>query len=93
MDIHISYWHYYLSLNQKAIEPIGEAKSNSEVFRQLARKMGLSQPELFEPDEDIIKNLTVTSKSIEGSYEDLLKKGFLLMKPSPLMEFQTKSIL
>ena len=22
MDIHVSYWHYYLSLNQKAIEPI-----------------------------------------------------------------------
>ena len=91
MDIHISYWHYYLSLNQKAIEPIGEAKSNSELFRLLAKKMGLSQPELFEPDEDVIKNLISTSKSIEGSYEDLLKKGFLPMKQLPLMEFQTKS--
>jgi len=91
MDIHISYWHYYLSLNQKAIEPIGEAKSNSEVFRQIAKKMGLSQLELYEPDEEVIKNLISTSKSIEGGYEDLLKSGFLPMKQLPLMEFQTKS--
>ncbi|WP_287588065.1 molybdopterin-dependent oxidoreductase [Candidatus Borrarchaeum sp.] len=91
MDINISYWHYYLSLNQKAIEPIDEAKSNSEVFRLLAKKMGLSQPELFEPDEDVIKKLISTSKTIEGRYEDLLQKGFLRMKQLPLMEFQTKS--
>lgn len=91
MDIHISYWHYYLALNQKAIEPRGEAKSNSELFRFLAKKMELSQPELFEPDGDVIKKLISTSKSIEGSYEDLLEKGFLLMKQLPLKEFQTKS--
>lgn len=91
MDIHISYWHYYLSLNQKAIEPIGEAKSNSELFRLLAKKMGLSHQELFESDENIIKKLISTSKKIEGSDENLLEKGFLLMKQFPLMEFQTKS--
>jgi anaerobic selenocysteine-containing dehydrogenase len=91
MDIHISYWHYYLSLNQKAIEPIGEAKSNSETFRLLAKKMGYSQPELYESDEEVITELISTSKSIEGSYKDLLKKGFLPMKQLPLMEFQTKS--
>jgi anaerobic selenocysteine-containing dehydrogenase len=91
MDIHISYWHYYLSLNQKAIEPIGEAKSNSEVFRLLAKKMELSQPELYESDEEVIKKLIATSKSIEGRYDDLLKKGFLPMEQLPLTEFQTKS--
>jgi anaerobic selenocysteine-containing dehydrogenase len=91
MDINISYWHYYLSLNQKAIEPIGEAKSNSELFRQIAEKMGLSQPELYESDEDVVKNLISTSKSIEGSYADLVERGFLLMKRLPLMKFQTKS--
>ncbi len=91
MDIHISYWHYYLALNQKAIEPLGEAKSNSNVFRLLAKRMRLSQPELFEPDEDVIKRLISTSKSIEGNYENLLEKGFLRMKQLPLLEFQTTS--
>jgi len=91
MDIHISFWHYYLSINQKAIEPLGEAKSNSEVFRLLAKKMGLLQPELYESDEEIIKKIVSETKSINGTYSDLLKNGFVLMKQLPLTEFQTKS--
>jgi anaerobic selenocysteine-containing dehydrogenase len=36
-DIMFSWGHLYLSLNQKAIEPLGEAVPNTELFRRLAR--------------------------------------------------------
>ncbi|MEO8500993.1 MAG: molybdopterin dinucleotide binding domain-containing protein, partial [Vicinamibacteria bacterium] len=53
-DIMRSYGHLYLSINRPAIEPLGECRSNTEVFRQLARKMGLTDPRLFEDDETLL---------------------------------------
>lgn len=45
-DILGSYGHLYVQVNEPAIEPFGEAKPNTEVFRLLARAMGLEE-ELF----------------------------------------------
>jgi anaerobic selenocysteine-containing dehydrogenase len=45
-DIHGSYGHLYVQANSPAIAPLGEAKSNNDVFRLLARRMGF-EPELF----------------------------------------------
>ena len=41
-DIMFSWGYLYLSLNQKAIEPLGEAVPNTELFRRLARAMGFT---------------------------------------------------
>ena len=41
-DIHFAYGHLYASLNRPAIEPLGEAKPNSEIFRLIAKRMGLT---------------------------------------------------
>jgi anaerobic selenocysteine-containing dehydrogenase len=79
-DIHTSYFHQYLSINEKAIEPLGEAKSNSDLFRALASAMKLTAKELFEEDEKIAKTLMSRSKAAEGTYEDLKKKGFVKMR-------------
>jgi anaerobic selenocysteine-containing dehydrogenase len=49
-DIHGSYGHLYVQTNEPAIAPLGEAKSNNDVFRLLARKMGF-EPELFETSD------------------------------------------
>lgn len=80
MDIHASYFHQYLSLNEKALEPLGEAKCNSDLFRALASAMKLSSRELFEDDERIARTLIEKSKGVEGSFEDLKKKGFVKLK-------------
>ncbi len=54
-DIHGSYGHLYVQLNEPAIAPLGEAKCNTDVFRLLARKMGLDA-RLFEvSDEDLAR--------------------------------------
>ena len=54
-DIHGSYGHLYVQLNEPAIAPLGEAKCNTDVFRLLAREMNLD-PELFAvSDEDLAR--------------------------------------
>lgn len=80
LDIHGSYFHQYLSLNEKAIEPLGEAKSNSDLFRALASAMKLTSKELFEDDEKVIRTLLQKSKMVDASFEDLKKKGFVKFK-------------
>lgn len=35
-DVVVSYWHYGAAINQKAIEPLGESKSDFEIMRELA---------------------------------------------------------
>ena len=39
-DIMFSWGHFYVSLNNPAIEPLGEAVPNVEMFRRLADRMG-----------------------------------------------------
>jgi anaerobic selenocysteine-containing dehydrogenase len=55
-DIHKAYGHLYLSLSRPAIPPRGEAKSNTEVFRLLAARMGLDHPALRESDEEMARS-------------------------------------
>jgi anaerobic selenocysteine-containing dehydrogenase len=40
LDIYTSYGHFYLGVAQPVVEPVGEAKSNFELFQSLALKMG-----------------------------------------------------
>ena len=90
-DINASYFHQYLSLNEKAIEPLGESKCNSDLFRALAAEMRLSPRELFEDDEKIARTLLSTSRAVEGSFDTLAKKGFLRLKTGNRMTYDTPS--
>lgn len=54
-DLHKSYGHRYVLVNQPAIEPLGEALPNSEIFRRLAQRMGLDAPCLRDSDEQIAR--------------------------------------
>jgi len=53
-DLYTSYWHHYVQLQKPVIEPYGESKSNTEVFRLLAKAMGFDDPALYETDEEMI---------------------------------------
>jgi anaerobic selenocysteine-containing dehydrogenase len=50
-DIHGSYGHLYVQTNEPAIAPLAEARSNNDVFRLLARRLGF-EPELFEVSDE-----------------------------------------
>jgi molybdopterin guanine dinucleotide-containing S/N-oxide reductase-like protein len=39
-ELQWSYGHYYLQMSNQAIEPVGECRSNVEVFKSLAERMG-----------------------------------------------------
>jgi anaerobic selenocysteine-containing dehydrogenase len=53
-DVHTSYGHLYVTLNRPAIAPVGESLPNSEIFRRIARAMGLGDPEFGDSDLELI---------------------------------------
>ena len=53
IDVHNSYGHLYALANNRAIEPLGEALPNTEVFRRLAARMGYTEPCFADSDETI----------------------------------------
>lgn len=42
--INVSYWHHWLNLNEQAIEPLGECKSDAEIAMGLSAKMNEIAP-------------------------------------------------
>ena len=55
LDVHISYGHTYAMLNEQAIAPLGEARPNTQVFRELAQRMGFDEPCFRDSDEDMAR--------------------------------------
>ncbi|WP_145044451.1 molybdopterin-dependent oxidoreductase [Paenibacillus xylanexedens] len=54
-DLYTSYWHQYVQLQEPVIAPIGESKSNVELFSLLGQAMGYD-PEIFgETPEQMIE--------------------------------------
>jgi anaerobic selenocysteine-containing dehydrogenase len=54
-DLHKAYGHLYLVANERAIEPLFESKSNSEVFRLLAARMGFEEDCFRDTDEEVAR--------------------------------------
>jgi anaerobic selenocysteine-containing dehydrogenase len=50
-DAHGTYGHIYAMLNQPAVAPVGQAKSNAEIFRLLAARMGFTEACFSDSDE------------------------------------------
>jgi anaerobic selenocysteine-containing dehydrogenase len=75
-DIHGSYGHMYIQVNEPAIAPLHEAKCNTDVFRLLARVMKFER-ELFErSDEDLAREAIApleASQALNGITVDRLK--------------------
>ena len=53
-DVVPAWGHLWLGWNEAAIEPLGEACSNTELFRRLAGAMGYTEPALFDDDETLL---------------------------------------
>ncbi len=57
LDLAPAWGHLHLALNRPAIPPVGEARSNNDIFRALAREFALDDPALVESDESLIRSL------------------------------------
>jgi anaerobic selenocysteine-containing dehydrogenase len=56
-DLYLAYGHYYLQMARPALAAPGETKSNVEVFRLLAGRMGFDEPCFADTDDDMIRTL------------------------------------
>lgn len=90
-DVVPSYFHDFLNLNERAISPIGDSKSNVEFFKALSRSLGMQNHELFEEEEAIVRQAIKGNPRMAGDLQSLKLKGFERIKPLPLDEYQTPS--
>jgi anaerobic selenocysteine-containing dehydrogenase len=54
-DIHASYGHTDVLLNQPAIAPVGQARTNTDIFRSLAQRMGFDDPCFADDDQTLCR--------------------------------------
>ena len=54
-DLYAAYGHYYLQLARAALPAPGETRSNVDVFRLLAGRMGFEEPCFQESEDDMVR--------------------------------------
>ena len=89
-DLHTSYGHLFLTLNRPSIAPVGESLPNSEIFRRLAGRMDLTDPEFAEDDLTLIRRaLSSDDPSLRGiTFDRLLEDGWArLAVPDPFVPY------
>ena len=89
-DLYLAYGHYYLQLARPALPAPGETKSNVEVFRLLAERMGLDDPCLRDSEDDMIHTLLDSDHPfIKGiTLEELERDHFVRLRmPEPFQPF------
>ena len=55
-DLQGAYGHYYLQISDRAMEPLGECRSNVDVFRALAERMGFDDDCFRETVDSMIES-------------------------------------
>jgi anaerobic selenocysteine-containing dehydrogenase len=81
LDVHISYGHTYAMFNEPAIAPLGEAKPNSQIFRELAWRLGFEEPCFADDDE------TLARTALPGVDFDALRRDGWFKLPLPEAPF------
>jgi len=75
-DLQKGYGHYFLQVSNQAIEPLGECKSNVELFRALAQEMGFEEACFRENvDEMIGAALESDAPWMQGMSRERLEAG------------------
>ena len=75
-DVQVAYGHTDVLLNRPAIAPVGQAKPNAQIFRELARHMGFTEPCFSEDDESLCR----IAYGDAVDFEELLDKGFTTLR-------------
>ncbi|MGA8514053.1 MAG: molybdopterin dinucleotide binding domain-containing protein, partial [Burkholderiaceae bacterium] len=71
-DVHLSYGHTDVMLNQPAIAPVGQAKPNTQIFRELAKRMGFDEACFKDSDETMCRD----AFGDKVDFAHLLRDGF-----------------
>jgi anaerobic selenocysteine-containing dehydrogenase len=89
-DLLHAYGHLYLAWNEPAAPPPGECLPTTEIFRRLARALGLDEPALYDSDDDLARQVLDSGHpSLAGLRLDELKaRGWIrLHYPDPFVPF------
>ena len=78
-DLYFAYGHYYLQLARPAVPPPGECRSNVEIFRLLAHRMGFGDACFRDSEDDLLRQaLETDSPYFEGiTLERLERERFV----------------
>ncbi len=89
-DLYGAYGHYYAQMARPALEPPGETKSNTGIFRLLAQRMGFDEACFRDTEDDIIRDvLDVEHPFVKGiTLEQLDREHFVRLNlPQPYQPF------
>ena len=75
-DLQKAYGHYYVQVSNQAIAPLGECRSNVEVFRALAERMGFEE-DCFRESVDEMIDVALDSEDpwMQGISRERLERG------------------
>ena len=74
-ELQTAYGHYYLQASNQAIEPLGECRSNVDVFRALAHRMGFEDECFKDSVEDMMEQaLQSENPWLEGITRERLEE-------------------
>ena len=71
-DVHATYGHTDVLLNRPAIAPLGDSKPNTQIFRELAARMGFTDPCFLDDDETLCR----AAFGNQVDFQTLLDQGF-----------------
>lgn len=80
LDVMVSWGNFYINYNRPAIAPIGEAVSNTELFRRLARAMRFDERFFERNDEQILEETfdwSAPAVADNGGLETLKQQGYV----------------
>ena len=89
-DLLIAYGHMYIAWNAPGVAPAGESLPTTEIFRRLARKMGVEEPAVYDGDDAIARQVLGSGHpSLEGiTLEALKERGSIRLNyPDPFVPF------
>jgi anaerobic selenocysteine-containing dehydrogenase len=77
LDVHTSYGHTYALINEAAVAPLGEAKPNTQIFRELAARMGFDEPCFADSDETLAR---MAFRSDAVDFDTLRRDGWVKLR-------------
>ncbi|MDQ6640802.1 MAG: molybdopterin oxidoreductase family protein [Pseudomonadota bacterium] len=77
LDVHTSYGHTYALINEAAVAPLGEARANTRIFRELAARMGFDEPCFLDDDEALARTAFRPAAAGGVDFDELRANGWV----------------
>ncbi len=93
-DLYTAYGHYYLQWAEPVVPPRGQARSNTQIFAELAKRLGLTDETIYWPADRVARELLDSNHSyLNGiTFERLQnERSIKLALPQPYLPYASGS--